>query len=80
MAKKNLKDNILKVKCANCKKPFHFTPQAESNEPGDVEMALDCPFCQTQLIVKVPRRLGERETMLRGSAPRELLTSRKAEQ
>ncbi len=73
MAKKNLK-----VKCAGCNKPFHFIPQAESKEAGEIEMALDCPFCETHLIVKVPRGLGGKETIFRGSAPRQLLTSRKA--
>lgn len=80
MAKKNLQDKILKVKCAHCNKPFHFTPQAESNEPGEIEMALACPFCETQLIVKVPKGAGGKETIFRGAAAEQLLTSRKAEQ
>jgi endogenous inhibitor of DNA gyrase (YacG/DUF329 family) len=68
MEKKNANKEALSVKCAHCRKPFHFTPQAkaEAKQTGDVEIALECPFCQKQNIVKVPAKMAGKETMLRG--------------
>jgi len=73
MEKKNAKTEALSVKCAHCRKPFHFTPQAkaEAKRTGEVEIALECPYCQKQNIVKVPAKLAGKETMLRGDKNRE---------
>jgi len=82
MSQKNPKANIFTVKCAHCNKPFHYTakPKSEkskSDKAGEEEIALNCPYCQTPLMVTVPRRAVGKETMYRG--PVRELESRKAE-
>jgi len=68
MTKKNLKDNLVRVMCAHCHKPFHFTPEAkaDADQTGAVEIALECPFCQKQNIVEVPAKMANKEVMFRG--------------
>ena len=68
MEKKNAKKEALSVKCAHCRKPFHFTPEAkaEAKQTGEAEIALECPYCQKQNIVKVPAKLAGKEVMFRG--------------
>lgn len=68
MEKKNVNKEALSVKCAHCRKPFHFTPQAnaEAKQTGEVEIALECPYCQKQNIVKVPAKMAGKDVMLRG--------------
>jgi DNA-directed RNA polymerase subunit RPC12/RpoP len=63
------------VRCAHCEKPFHLTAKAKSDEAGDEEVALNCPYCDHSLTVTVPRAAIERDALFRG-APE--LASRKA--
>ncbi len=65
-----LKDRIGRVLCENCHKPFHLAAQPKSNEPGEEEIKLNCPYCDTALLVKVPRRFLSKDILLRGIAVR----------
>jgi DNA-directed RNA polymerase subunit RPC12/RpoP len=65
MKQKSLKDEIFQVKCVNCNKPFHITAHSKSDDPGEQEIALNCPYCKQSLMVKVPRRILGTEVMLR---------------
>lgn len=68
MTKKNLQDNLVRVNCAYCHKPFHFAPEekAEAKQTGAIEVALECPFCQKQNIVEVPAKLASKDVIFRG--------------
>lgn len=61
-----LKDRIGRVQCEHCHKPFHLAAQPKSDAPGEEEIKLNCPYCRTSLLVRVPRRFLSREMLLRG--------------
>jgi RNase P subunit RPR2 len=65
MKSTSLKNEIFRVICANCRKPFHMTAQTKSEAPGEAEIAINCPYCQTLLMVRVPRRLVGTDLMFR---------------
>ncbi|MDZ7361405.1 MAG: hypothetical protein ONB46_11880 [candidate division KSB1 bacterium] len=82
MTQKDPKDNIFKVKCDHCSKPFHYTAKSESkksksDDAGEEEIVLECPYCQKKLMVKVPRWAVDEDTMYRGDVRQ--LESRKAD-
>jgi RNase P subunit RPR2 len=62
----NLQDRIARVLCDHCRKPFHLTAKPKSDKQGEEEIKLNCPYCETPLLVKVPRRYLSQRTMLRG--------------
>jgi DNA-directed RNA polymerase subunit RPC12/RpoP len=66
MNQKNLKDNMLCVRCDNCKKPFHITAKPQSKKTGEEEIALNCPYCNEALIVKVPQQIVKTDVIFRG--------------
>lgn len=68
MNQKNLKDKMLRVSCDHCKKPFHLTAEPKSDKSGEEEIALNCPYCNEALIVKVPRRMVKTTVMFRGES------------
>jgi len=68
MTPKNPKTVPLQVNCAHCRKPFHFTPEqkAKAGQTEEVEIALECPYCQKQNLVTVPAKLAAKAVMFRG--------------
>ncbi|MDZ7268771.1 MAG: hypothetical protein ONB48_13620 [candidate division KSB1 bacterium] len=71
MEQTSRKNNIFIVKCAHCHKPFHYKAKSESqksksDDAGEEEIVLACPYCQKKLMVTVPRRFLEKETLYRG--------------
>ncbi|MCG3154878.1 MAG: hypothetical protein DKINENOH_01474 [bacterium] len=60
-----LKDRIGRVQCEHCHKPFHLAAQPKSEAEGEEEIKLNCPYCDTPLLVKVPRRYLPQNTLLR---------------
>lgn len=67
---------IFRVTCINCQKPFHLRGKETNDDAGDEEISVDCPYCQTALIVSVPRRVLAKVTQMRGGTD---LTSRRAD-
>lgn len=68
MTPKNTPDPPIQVKCAYCHKPFHFAPDsnAKAKPTGEVEIALECPYCQKQNMVNVPAKIAGKTVMFRG--------------
>lgn len=69
MTPKNPQARHWQVQCAHCQKPFHFTPEkkAKAGKTGEVEIALECPYCQKQNLVTVPEKFVQVDVLLRGS-------------
>jgi len=70
------KQLVYVVRCAHCDKPFHITATSKSDDAGDEEIVLNCPYCEKANTVAVPRPAIEQVTLVRGIAPE--LKSRKA--
>jgi len=66
MPEKSPSEAVYQVDCSNCHKSFQITASIQSTEAGDEEIAVNCPYCEKKLIVKLPRSALVKETIFRG--------------
>ncbi len=70
MNQPNEKPKVYQVTCDHCSKPFHLNPapDAPQNAKGEVEVMVNCQYCQNELIVTLPRAIAETGTIFRGGS------------
>lgn len=63
---------VYEVQCDACHKPFHLKPAADAdkNAKGEIDVVVQCQYCETYLVVTLPRADAGAEVIMRGSTRR----------
>ncbi len=67
MTRQEKQDRTFRVICAHCNDPFHVRlALADPDAEGDAEVAVECPYCERQVMVPVPLAYVEQDHLVRG--------------
>ena len=55
-----------RVLCAKCNKSFHVClPLTDPQAQGDADVIVECEYCESKVVVSVPRKYVEQEHLIR---------------